>query len=790
MNPLSALTYYRRHKRQALLLVSLVTLVTLGLGIIVSVLDSAMDYTYTTKNYLTRFSLVTPAIGQALEPAVVSQIQTHPDVERAFPVTQLYVNAPSLFGDESFYLLGVSEADVQVLMDVCDLRLREGRLLRPRTNEIVLSTEIANALGLRVGDRISHSIDERRYRGIPTELVLVGILESSSLTDSEPGIRAGFASYEYIISHELYISQSSGLIVVAQQGRKAIVDDFLETKVFSTSTEVATYGRLVELFEPARQMLYFVFTVVDCLVAVVVALVVATINRIALTQRLAELGLLHALGHKKNWIGRRLTLETAVVAGIGWLIGLTFSWLILLWVRVNLYEPRGMELNLANFVPIWFTAPIPLVVIGSAALSMVRIFARLDAVAIVEQGKLSMEGAEGKRQKAKRSSGRPLSSLVFYLRHRRRGWLLVVAMALMILGVSFPVFFFAPIIDAQKSFITYLHYVSEVSPKEGRAVDPGVVAQIKTHPAVERVIPSIPFSLGVSVPPLTQTGAPAYGVPDEDLPVLLDLLGLSLKDGRLPRARSNEIVLSETIAVNRGLRVGDRVGRPAHEEDSFPVELEVVGILQSRPGSYLSPDDLWLGLASYEYLESHELTSSRRVDMFLVPAEGRKAEMDSWLEENVASPQTAVQTYDVFHAKFQQTMIGAFFMFAVVESVIAIVAAVALATLNYIFFAQRREEFGTLHAMGYSRRWLVLRTVKESASAAALAWLIGAAACIAGLIYIQVNLYAPKGLSLDFGNLAPWLFTFPIPLAVVVASAGTIAWILSRLDPVAVIERR
>jgi hypothetical protein len=39
-------------------------------------------------------------------------------------------------------------------------------------------------------------------------------------------------------------------------------------------------------------------------------------------------------------------------------------------------------------------------------------------------------------------------------------------------------------------------------------------------------------------------------------------------------------------------------------------------------------------------------------------------------------------------------------------------------------------------------------------------------------------------------NLTPWLFTLPIPLAVVVASAGTISWMLSRLDPVAVIERR
>ncbi|MDY7079829.1 MAG: FtsX-like permease family protein, partial [Chloroflexota bacterium] len=129
-------------------------------------------------------------------------------------------------------------------------------------------------------------------------------------------------------------------------------------------------------------------------------------------------------------------------------------------------------------------------------------------------------------------------------------------------------------------------------------------------------------------------------------------------------------------------------------------------------------------------------------------------------------------------------------LFAAVESIIAIVAAVALAVLNYIFFAQRREEFGILHAIGRSRPWLVLRTVKETGSTVGLAWLVGAAACVLALSAFQALVYTPRGLNLDFGSFAPWLFTVPIPLAVVIAGAGTIARTLRRLDPVAVIERR
>jgi len=118
------------------------------------------------------------------------------------------------------------------------------------------------------------------------------------------------------------------------------------------------------------------------------------------------------------------------------------------------------------------------------------------------------------------------------------------------------------------------------------------------------------------------------------------------------------------------------------------------------------------------------------------------------------------------------------------------VAAIALATLNHIFFTQRKEEFGILNAIGRSRRWLVLRTMKETGSVVGVAWAIGAVLCGIGLLGMQSLVYASRGLTLGFFKPAPWLLTIPVPLAVALASVGTIGWMLSRLDPVAVIERR
>jgi len=798
MNPLSPFTYYRRHKRRALLLVSLITLVTMGLYVMVGVLDPFVEHTYITVRQLTRFSLVYPATGLSLEPTVTSQIRAHPDVAHAIPENGLYINVPSLVGSNSFRVLGIPETDLQVLMDACDVRLKEGRLLKPRTNEIMLSEKIVNALGLRLGDQISRSINREYYWAIPAPLVLVGVLEGNPSVDSSQDVLVGFVSYEYLDGHELYAPRSTNLLVVAQEGRKTIVDDFLETTILSPYTYVKTYQREAGFLARARQMAYLIFGIVDCLVAVVVALVVGIINQIALTQRLADFGLLHAIGHHKSRLVRRLTLETTIVAGGGWIAGLAPSWLILAWLKANLYEPKGVELNLVNLAPLWFAVPIPLAVIAFATFSIARVFARLDAVTIIERGKLSMEARD--QRAVKRSSTRPLSAWTFYLRHRRRGLILIAAMALMILGVAFPVFFFSPMVDVQRPFfLNYLRFVSRVSSDVGHTVDPGVTAQIRAHPAVARVIPAMPLRLAVSIPPLSETGTTIYGVSEDDLLYLAGLYGMDLKEGRLPHARSNEIALSEALAVNRGLHVGDMVGRPVYERDeSIPTEMVIVGFLQhssSRAvtrgsGQVLPSSDVYLGFTSSEYLESHERYSSWPVYLLIVPVEGRKAELDAWLEKNIASPQTTVETYDARYREMQRRTRGMLLVFAMVEGIVAVVAATALAALNYIFFAQRREEFGILHAIGHGRPWLVLRTVGETVSAVALAWLIGAVVCVAGLILSQASIYAPKGLSLNFFSAGPWLFTLPIPLAVVAVSAGTIAWVLSKLDPVSIIERR
>jgi ABC-type antimicrobial peptide transport system permease subunit len=822
MNPLSPFTYYRRHKRQALLVLVLIGSLTLGVYVIVSLTGVSFGTMRYSFHYLTRMSRLLaskgPGIGmlsqiptiETLDSGLATQIRAHPDVAAVLPENGLYVGVPLAGMGMPTPVLGVTEADLPVVMDVCDLRLKAGRLISPRTGEIVLSEEIARALDLTIGDHVSYKINAETYPTMATELTLVGILESDP-SAAGPEVRVGFVSYEYLDSHELYQPRATNWLIIPRPGRRIAVSDFASTLIEesggSSSDHLQSFESEVGLLDQVQRGIDMMYGFVNGLVAVAAALVVGMVHRIAVTHRLPELGLLHAAGYSRRSLVRRLVIEIAVVACVGWAVGLLCAHAFSILLNSTFFAAQGWSMNLANPKPLLSTLPIPLVTVVWINVSVHRTLNRLDPVAIFERGKLSMEEAGGRRQKARgrkqekaRSTSHPLSSWTFYLRHRRRSILLLAAIGLMVLGVALPGFLIGTINDSTLPlYLSYTTHATVVSPGfMYRAVAPDIIAQIRAHPAVAHAIPVKALTMMVNLPPGGEIGSiPVYAVREQDLSILLDAYGLRLGEGDMVQPRSGQIVLTSALARNRNLVLGDAIGHPVHERDGMPTELTVVGLLDStsptlveRTGYDVPPMPRWAGFASYEYVGGHERYADTPTNLLVVPVEGRDSEMEVWLEETIASPRVRIETLGSSYLSWRTIVQTAQATMAIGSAILSVVAGLGLAIMNYIFVTQRRDEFGALHAVGHSRAALIARTLRESVSIAVVAWLVGAVVCIAGMFYAQATLYTPLGTSLDWTNLAPWLHTLSIPLAVVVASAGTIAWALSKLDPVAVIERR
>jgi ABC-type antimicrobial peptide transport system permease subunit len=198
-----------------------------------------------------------------------------------------------------------------------------------------------------------------------------------------------------------------------------------------------------------------------------------------------------------------------------------------------------------------------------------------------------------------------------------------------------------------------------------------------------------------------------------------------------------------------------------------------------------------LGFVSLEFLESQEAIGVPGLPMLLVvPKAGQKGALDDWLEMELAGIDASVSTYrqevDRIQNKARQDMLSV----ALLEGLIAVVAAIGLAVLNHVFTSQRHAEFGVLHALGYSRLHLVGRALRESAFTTGAAWALSAVVALAGMFLMRSAVFAPRGLTFGLSSLTPWLYTLPIPIAVLAVTTGTTARTLSALDAVSIIERR
>ena len=795
MNPLSTWTFYRRHKGHAALMLGLSIAVTVGLYSLVAlvwgVLVEPARMAYTAYS---EFSLVSPQFTEdGPDPVVLARLQSNPDIAKIIPSIFIRTELPGMMPGLGFQfdLLGLQNEDMVYLLERSGAELKDGHLPQPGAAEIVLTEDMANVLDVAVGDEyVATSVEF--YVGMdappkPITFQVVGVLDSE--------VELGIVSLEFLKQQEGYRQFPPRFLVMAQENNKVAVDDFLRREILDLGTGVMTHEMLTERIRNEALPGLVMLLPVVLIVAAASSLVIVVVNQIANARRFPEFGILYATGRSKIWLIRRLTVETTALALIGWIAGVGLSWLLMTLLNEAVFAPRGRELDYIAWMPALFALPVPAVIAGFTFLAVKRTLTRLDPVAIVERRELSQEADRMRGMTASTSSSRPLAPIVFYRRHRRRAVLLVGGMGLMILAVVLFIFALALSADAQEPFVGYLSRVSIVrSPGIIHSLDPAVVSRVEAHPAVERTIPVAPRSsmLRAYIPPFTSADASPFGVYAADMAYLVELYGLELKEGHLPRPGSNEMVIPEVLAQNRDLEVGDVVGhpeRPAYPgATSLPAPFVIVGIFAGpdSPG-----DGAGWGFVSLEFLEeSGSFVLPDLLPLIVVPKAGQKDSLDDWLESELAGLDASVLTHRQQVSRLQQKAQQDMFGMALLEVVIGIVAALGLAVLNYVYISQRQSEFGVLHALGYGRLQLVGRVLGETALLTGIAWAATALLWLIGMLCLRFLVFAPQGLTFNLLNLTPWLYTLPIPVAVLAVTSGTTAWTLSRLDPMSIVERR
>ncbi len=268
-----------------------------------------------------------------------------------------------------------------------------------------------------------------------------------------------------------------------------------------------------------------------------------------------------------------------------------------------------------------------------------------------------------------------------------------------------------------------------------------------------------------------------------DYNIFMDEVKWDLAEGDFPDGKNNQVVLSEKLMLNRNLKIGDKIGTKIDNNDMLPGEHEVVGKLREN-GLLMG------GLGNLENLESRN--TDLDYTFYIKPKFGAKEALDlevKQIEKDFPGVEIRTEYTEKIYADLQLSIVRT--LVWALDVIVMFVICVSVALLNVIYFMQRSREFGVLSALGYTKNFLLRKTFLESLGLTIIAWIVGVVIAEGVYRLLNIILFHPKGIEgLTVLEPGTFVFSLPVPITITLFSLITVYWHFSRLDAIAIIEKR
>jgi len=383
----------------------------------------------------------------------------------------------------------------------------------------------------------------------------------------------------------------------------------------------------------------------------------------------------------------------------------------------------------------------------------------------------------------------PLSAFTYFRRNPGR----VLPMTFVILLSVFLIASISSLANSiDRTILTiygYTNYFTYVVPQRVTTRVPAdQIDIVRKDPRVDRVMEASLFFTNIR----TVIGSLPFvvlGLSDDNRAYLMDRVGTRLIRGRMPAEGMPEAALSEPLAKNKHMKIGDVIAGPTDEGGiaGAPVPVRCVGILRGP---------VWIAVTTKTFCDmtflaaprSTIFTTKKPADLLtvneeLMPARHKTAGKLSPSKAQVLSRQNLIM-------QVRDSLSTLFLIMGVVNLTVIFVIALMSGMLANIYFTQRLAEFAVLAAIGYQRTRLVGRIISETLLLTLFGWILGAIATYLFLGAFRESLFEPRGLFVDPLDPFAYRYTIPIPLSITFFAVATIAASLLRFDPVTISERR
>jgi putative ABC transport system permease protein len=375
----------------------------------------------------------------------------------------------------------------------------------------------------------------------------------------------------------------------------------------------------------------------------------------------------------------------------------------------------------------------------------------------------------------------PLFAFKHHLKNRKKALFLFLPV---LLGVII-IYLLQMLITSQYRIIdrTYVEpqkYYSSIAAKT-KVIDHNTLSNIFLIKSdYERAMPWVSHYTYIDTVIDNRIGSKVFTVKQEDMEWLICKLNLNIKEGRMPKAGTNEIILHSVVADNKNLGIGDRIGGSVQKNEALEGDKVVVGILEGE--SIVSFDSLEYWMNTYQVISDDYSTG-----ILIVPKDGKEIEVNNLIND-IDEQGLDVRTYAFVSLQNKIDRKGINIILVIINIIVIIIITICTGFISYIHMLQRRSEFGILSAIGYTSQKIINWVFNE------ILWINMAGLTLGILLSVFIGLllnlfiFIPKGLPLLLVKREYMIEAVCVPLFASIFSLFPIWKMMEDLDPVAIIE--
>lgn len=385
-NPLSVALYYQRNVRRTLPVALVLILTFFGVAVPVVIIDSITAAPLKMLNLYERVGLVWANGREGYTSVDPERVRQLPDVAAAYPVAVQWTTWPAIVAEVpgGVVAFGLTQTDMEPVMNRLEARLVAGRLPQADVPEIAMYAPIAKRRDLQVGDKIDINA---QFEQLDEPYTIVGLLDGPAPIT--------LLNRDYLVTnsqvHHASPVDRAWLVFpkqsqAGQQGERGYPTLDAALRALPEDQFVArTYTTQKNFIEDFTNSLNSLLLLLIVIIVGVLVLAVGLLNYVYFMRRMSEFGVLLALGRTRKRLISRSTLETGLIIGVTWLIALALSETVCRVLNTAIFEREGTTVT--ALTPRVLLHMLPVAVMGSLSflVTMFWRLTRLDPVSIIEK---------------------------------------------------------------------------------------------------------------------------------------------------------------------------------------------------------------------------------------------------------------------------------------------------------------------------------------------------------------------------------------------------------------------